>query len=110
MEPARLLALVRFSIENCLQLERKISRVKRVDDAVGSLGNEISALKDVLNNVEKSARAVSTESLNGLENRNWQNVEWTLGECGGTLEKLHSTLDKALNTTRRSIFFGPGDK
>jgi hypothetical protein len=75
-----------------------------VDEVVGSLGNEISALKDVLNNAEKLATAASTESLNGPEHQHWENVEWTLVECEGTLEKLHSTLDKALNTTRRSIF------
>jgi hypothetical protein len=106
MEPATIATIVHFALalaKNCFKLAQNISRIKRVDDVVDSLGKEINGLKYVLDNVKKLGES-SSESLDGPGNKHLENVEWSLVECQGTLEKLHKIFENVNKTSRRPIF------
>lgn len=104
MEPATIATIVHFSItlgKNCFKLAQNISRIKFIDQVVKSLGNEINGLKYVLDNVKKLGDS-SAESLAGPGKSHWENVEWSLVECQGTLDKLHKIFEN-VDKVRRPI-------
>jgi hypothetical protein len=106
MEPATIATIVHFSIslgKNCFKLAQNLSRIKKVDEIVKSLGNEINGLKYVLENV-KNLGDSSAESLAGPGKLHWDNVEWSLVECQGTLDKLHKIFENVDKVSRRVIF------
>lgn len=105
VEPATIASAAQFALtlgKYCVKISQNISRIHRVDAIVAALGKEIDGLKSVLDRV-KGLGTASTESLVGPGKKHLESVEWSLGECQETLEKL-DPIFRNLNNVKRPIF------
>jgi len=99
VEPVAISSAVQFSLalaKLCYKISQNISRMQRVDAIVLALGKEIDGLKGVLDRIQE-LRSLSNGGIEGPGKQHLENVEWSLGQCRETLEKLDLIFRKLSN-------------
>jgi hypothetical protein len=102
VEPVTIASAAQFAItlaKLCLRISQNISRVQRVDATVVALGKEIDGLKSILDRVKEIGN-VSSESLVGPGKQHLESMQYSLGECRESLEKMDPIFRNLSNTQR----------